>query len=409
MHLMCRRGSAMLSPETMKLVKSTSPILKVKGQQITECFYRQLFEAYPGLLDIFNVEKIQQGKQQSALAFTLYQAAENIDQLEEILPVVRHIAHKHKSLQVKPEHYPIVGKYLLKSMKEVLGNTLTEEMINAWKEAYDVIASVFINIENKLYTQDHLKEGSWEGFKPFKVVKKQQESEDMVSLYLRPEDDSALPVFLPGQYVSIQVSISDETHMLSRQYSLSDTWNKEYYRISVKKEGKGKVSSFIHEHIKENDLIQCSVPAGQFVLDKTTDKSVYFISRGSGITPMMTMAKALAESNSTRNVTFVYEAKSAENVPFQQEMNEFIEKLEHGQIFQFYKGLEIEGEQKPHAINEKLDDHQLHSIVKDNEADFYVCGPKPFLQSVLASLTSLGVKQNQVYVEGFNSSFGIKC
>ena len=52
---------------------------------------------------------------------------------------------------VKPEHYPIVGKNLLLAIKEVLGDAATEEVLNAWAEAYEVIAKVFIEVEKDIY------------------------------------------------------------------------------------------------------------------------------------------------------------------------------------------------------------------------------------------------------------------
>jgi hypothetical protein len=61
-----------------------------------------------------------------------------------ILPVVKGIGHKHRSLGVKPEPYPIAGKNLLAAIKEVLGDAATDEIIGAWGQAYGVIADAFI-------------------------------------------------------------------------------------------------------------------------------------------------------------------------------------------------------------------------------------------------------------------------
>ena len=98
----------MLSQQTIEIVKSTAPVLADKGNEITTVFYRNLFESYPELLNIFNSTNQQKGRQQNALANTVYAAAVYIDQLHVLLPAVKQIAHKHRSLAVKPEHYPIV-------------------------------------------------------------------------------------------------------------------------------------------------------------------------------------------------------------------------------------------------------------------------------------------------------------
>ncbi|RKJ28237.1 nitric oxide dioxygenase, partial [Butyricicoccus sp. 1XD8-22] len=122
--------------------------------------------------------------------------------LEPIVPVVMQIAHKHRGLGILPEHYPIVGENLLRAIKEVLGDAATDEIIDAWANAYGVIAEIFISVEEDLYkaAEDN---GGWRLFKPFKVAQKVQENEEVTSFYLVPEDGSTLPAFQPGQYITV--------------------------------------------------------------------------------------------------------------------------------------------------------------------------------------------------------------
>src|SRR5690242_11955129 len=122
--------------QTIDIVKSLVPALQEHGSEITKRFYSKMFEAHPELLNIFNHSNQRDGLQQQALATAVYAAAANIDDLGAILPVVRHIANKHCSLGVKPEHYPIVGKYLTMAMQDVLGDAITPERLAAWKLAY---------------------------------------------------------------------------------------------------------------------------------------------------------------------------------------------------------------------------------------------------------------------------------
>ena len=125
------------------------PCFKRKGNRDHHLFYKRMFDAHPELKNIFNMSRQQTGGQPKALAFTVLQAAENIDRLEDLLPVVKQIGHKHKSLHVKPEHYPIVGQHLLEAIEIVLGEAATEDILQAWAEAYEEIARVFIEVENK--------------------------------------------------------------------------------------------------------------------------------------------------------------------------------------------------------------------------------------------------------------------
>ena len=143
----------MASPRTIEIVKSTVPFLEEHGNQITKIFYQNMFAEHPELLDIFNETNQKLGRQQSALASTVLAAAKHLDKLEALLPEVTQIAHKHRALQIHPEHYPIVGKHILGAIKEVLGDAANDDIIDAWAEAYGDIAGVFIQVEKACTTQ----------------------------------------------------------------------------------------------------------------------------------------------------------------------------------------------------------------------------------------------------------------
>lgn len=125
-----------LDEQTREIIKATVPVLKEHGEKITKRFYQMMFENHPELKNIFNQTNQREGKQPRALANTVYAVALHIDNLEAILPNVVSIVHKHKSLNIKPEHYPIVGEHLLLAIKDVLGDAATDDIIDAWAKAY---------------------------------------------------------------------------------------------------------------------------------------------------------------------------------------------------------------------------------------------------------------------------------
>ena len=144
----------MLNQKTIDIIKSTVPALKEHGLEITTTFYKTMFENNPEVKSMFNMDNQESGAQPKALAMTVLAAAQNIDNLEVLLPAVKKIGQVHVNTNVKPEHYPIVGKNLLIAIKEVLGDAATDEVLNAWAEAYEVIAKVFIDIEQDIYAQN---------------------------------------------------------------------------------------------------------------------------------------------------------------------------------------------------------------------------------------------------------------
>ena len=396
----------MLDQKTIEIIKSTVPVLEKHGETITTRFYQLMFGYHPELLNIFNHANQKQGRQQKALAGTVYAAAMYIDNLEAILPVVQQIAHKHRSLGIKPEHYPIVGKHLLLAIKDVLGEAATDEIIDAWADAYNVIADAFIGVEAAMYDAAINQEGGWEGFRNFIVDRKVIESDVITSFYLKPEDNNGIASFIPGQYISIKLEIKGEEYTHNRQYSLSDAPGKDYYRISVKREAgtanpDGMVSNYLHDTVSEGDILKVSAPAGDFVLDTEKTTPVVLLSGGVGLTPMMSMLKTVVEVQPRRNVTFVHAAVNGNVHALRNEVDE-LAALDQVNSFIFYDSPTEED-----RLNNRFDveGYITRDWLKDNisieDADFYFCGPVPFMKAMNRSLKELGVNEERIHFEFF--------
>ncbi|CAG9611698.1 Flavohemoprotein [Bacillus rhizoplanae] len=402
----------MLSPKTIEIVKSTVPLLQEKGVEITTRFYQIMFSEHPELLNIFNHTNQKQGRQQQALANAVYAAANYIDNLAVIIPVVKQIGHKHRSLGIKAEHYPIVGKCLLQAIKEVAH--APQEVLDAWGEAYGVIADAFISIEAEMYEEAAVKTGGWKDFRNFIVVKKEKESDVITSFYLKPEDGGALSSFLPGQYVSVQLNIEGETYTHNRQYSLSDAPGKDYYRISVKREKNaegldGMVSNYLHDHVNEGDILPLSAPAGDFVLNMDSQLPVVLISGGVGITPMMSMLNTLIELSPNRNVYFIHGALNSDVHAMKDYVTNVAKEHEQVEVYTCYSNpTEQDMKVKNYDKEGFIDLAWLQTIIPSSEADFYFCGPIPFMKHIHASLTEWGVTPENIHFEFFGPAASLQ-
>lgn len=398
-----------LDTKTIEIIKSTVPVLAQHGEAITKRFYEMMFSNHPELLNIFNHANQKQGRQQKALANAVYAAAAYIDNLEAILPVVRQIAHKHRSLQVKAEHYPIVGKHLLLAIKDVLGDAATDDIINAWGKAYGVIADVFIQVEKEMYDETVSQSGGWNDFRDFTVAKKVKESEVITSFYLQPKDGKGIPTFTPGQYISIRVKIAGEEYTHIRQYSLSDSPEKEYYRISVKKETSssehipnGKVSTYLHDTVQEGDTLEVTAPAGDFVLDVESTEPVVCLSGGVGITPMISMLNTISSKQPNRKVTFIHAAINGTTHAMHEHVKELSNQSENIEYYLCYENpTEKDLLNKEYTKEGYIDLPWIDSIVKDKNASFYFCGPIPFMKTVNTALKELGISSDKVHFEFF--------
>ncbi|MDQ0207322.1 NO-inducible flavohemoprotein [Alkalicoccobacillus murimartini] len=379
-----------LSSNQIELIKASVPVLAEHGTTITKCFYANLFKAHPELLNMFNQSNQKQSKQQQALANTLYAAAANIENLQSLLPVVRQIAQKHRSLQVKPEHYPIVGHHLLHAIKETLGDAATDELLKAWEVAYGIIADIFMSVEKEMYLEAQSAKGGWEGYRRFIVKKKQKESDVVTSFYLVPEDDQTLPDFLPGQYVTVKGYNDNDEYTHLRQYSLSDMPGKGYFRLSIKREG--TVSEYMHHQVEEGAVVELTAPAGEFTMDLNSDSELVLLSAGIGVTPLLSMLKGALQVQPERAVQFIHATRNESTHVFQEE----VEKLgvEHSSFEYDFRYTE-RGEEALITSN------YLKKIVHDKPQQFYICGPVSFVNEMEEYLHQAGVSRECIHYEVF--------
>lgn len=391
----------MLSAETKSIIKATVPVLEEHGTAITTVFYKNMFEAHPELLNIFNHANQAKGRQQAALANTVYAAAVHIDNLEAILPAVVQIANKHVSLGIKPEHYPIVGEYLLKAIKEVLGDAATDDIINAWAEAYGVIADAFIGVEKDMYEKVENQENGWKFFKDFIVARKEKESGNITSFYLKPAEGSNVPAYQPGQYISVRMSIPGEKYTMIRQYSLSQASKKDEFRISVKREAdndpNGRVSVYLHEEVNVGDRLEVSAPAGEFVLDTEKKSPVAFVSGGVGITPMMSMFETVATMTPERPTAFLHAARNESFHAFDQDIRKYTESMDNATYKTLYSD-----EPSGYITRELLAEYV------DVSGEVYVCGPVPFMEAMIQELRALGMNEDQIHFEFFGPAVALQ-
>ncbi|TVP88789.1 MAG: NO-inducible flavohemoprotein [Alkalicoccus sp.] len=383
----------MLTEQQISTIKATIPVLEEHGTTVTTHFYKKMFADHPELLNLFNHVNQETGNQPKALAYSLYQSAVHIEQLEAILPVVKQIAHKHRSIGVQAEHYPIVGEYLLKAMQDILDLDENDPVIEAWGAAYEIIADIFIQVEQEMYEA-----ASWDDFRPLKVKKKEAESEEIMSFYLGTENDEPLPAFEPGQYLSVKAEIPGEKYQHIRQYSLSDAPGRGHYRISVKREKQpeGLVSNYLHDHVEVGDTLLFSAPAGDFTVQET-EAPLVLLSGGVGVTPLLSMYKLVRESQPSRPVTFVQAVRN-ENVHGLAE--EIAELKQDDQVRHI---IVYEEPEKADAgdFQGRLTPETLTSFLPEKEAEYYLCGPELFMQAVYDMLREAGIPSERISYEFF--------
>jgi nitric oxide dioxygenase len=255
------------------------------------------------------------GSQSKALTVAIVAYARNIDNLGVLASRVERITQKHVGLNILPEHYHFVAEALLGAIKDVLGEAATDEVLEAWGEAYWFLADLLMAREASIYSRLAAAPGGWNGWRDFTVERTRPESEIIRSFVLVPADGRGVLRHRPGQHLTFALDQVPGAGMLKRNYSISSGPDGRAYRITVKREAKpgvppGLASNWLHDHARPGTVLKVAPPAGEFFLDEKDDGPVVLLSGGVGLTPMVSMLESIVASGSGRPVWYVHGAES---------------------------------------------------------------------------------------------------
>jgi ferredoxin-NADP reductase/MOSC domain-containing protein YiiM len=244
---------------------------------------------------------------------------------------------------------------------------------------------------------------SWSGFCTLTVTEIVRESATVTSFWLAGDD--ALPAYEPGQYLTLRVQGAGDPAPV-RTYSLSGDPDDGHYRISVKRESHGLVSSHLHAHLKRGDRIEVAAPRGGFVLDEGTDP-VLLISAGIGLTPVLAMLHRLASEHSTREVWWIHTTHDAGSHAFSAEVADLLGALPsaHSLVYYTSPGQPLASDSGIRAG--RLTAEVVIGLGLPADANAYVCGPEPFMDATATALSSVGLGPARIHTERFGSRSAI--
>jgi nitric oxide dioxygenase len=388
----------MLSAKTIEIVKATAPVIAATGPTLTAHFYDRMFAHNPELKDIFNMSNQRNGNQREALFNAICAYANNIDNLGALLGAVEKIAHKHTSFLITAEQYNIVGGHLLATIDELLSPG--EDVLNAWAEAYGVLASVFIQREEQIYQQNESIEGGWRGYRDFELVEKKPESDTICSFIFKPTDGGKVTAYKPGQYIGICLNSDTFDNQEIRQYSLSSAPHPDHYRISVKKEPQGVVSSFLHHQLCVGDIVKLVPPAGDFFLEVAATTPVALISAGVGLTPTLSMLESLTAHQAP--VTWVHATENGAQHAFKDYTDNLAKKYDHIESYTWYNNpADSDHIDLDFQFTGLLNIEEIAEKIIQPEVQVYFCGPVGFMKTVATQFMNLGLNPSQLHYECF--------
>ncbi len=231
----------------------------------------------------------------------------------------------------------------------------------------------------------------WEhGYHSLRVRRVIQETPDTRSFVLDvPAELAELFRYRAGQFCTFRVHVDGEEQ--SRCYSMSSAPETDTdLTVTVKRVPGGLVSNWFHDHVAEGDMLEVTKPAGVFCLDQGHGPVVAFVG-GSGVTPVMAIAKSLLAAT-PRSIRILYANTDRPSIIFDEQLAS-LEAAHPGRL-EVRRHLDVDGGY--------LDTAAVSGFAADRlDADFYICGPGPFMDLVETTLLSAGVDPDHILIERF--------
>ena len=206
--------------------------------------------------------------------------------------------------------------------------------------------------------------------------------------------------FRPGQFLTFDLPLDGGT--IQRCYTISASAARPFRAtITVKRVPGGAGSNWLHDNLKPGTEIRAAGPMGEFVPDLSNDRKWLLLSAGSGITPLMSMARTAADLGDDRDMIFVHAARSPRDIIFRQELDMMARQQEGLRLALICE--DLSQEKSWPGLTGRLSNVMLQLIAPDlDEREVYCCGPEPFMEAVRTMLVELGYDMARYHQESFD-------
>jgi ferredoxin-NADP reductase len=248
-------------------------------------------------------------------------------------------------------------------------------------------------------------------FTTFDVREVVKESDIITSFYLEPRTPLAR-TFVPGEYLIFEHQ-PETGDPVRREYSISGTRGDEI-RVTIKHEtapedgmADGIMSTRFHNGVCVGDAVKAAGPMGAFTLDRTTERPVVLLSGGVGLTPVVAMAHDLA--GTPRETVFIHACENGKVHALGQEMHDLAVANNNLSIHTLYRApTEADQQGRNYDTAGVITRDLLDRLVPGTHADFYLCGPGPFMAAMYDTLLEMNVDPDRISYEFFGPATVLK-
>lgn len=235
-----------------------------------------------------------------------------------------------------------------------------------------------------------------------RVAKIIQEANDVKTFRLVACHGGGIPFsYLPGQFLTLTLPVAEKP--IRRSYTISSSPTQGYYcEVTVKREEQGAGSRYLHDHIKVGDTLEVKAPSGRFTFAGEDSDSIVLISGGVGITPMMSITRALTDMCWPGEIYFVAACRDVEHFLFEAELKALQQQHENLHVFAAMSQLEdeIDGYRRG-RLNKNLLAEWIPNIASKR---IHICGPPGMMEATKAMLGELDVPAENIHTENFGST-----
>lgn len=242
-----------------------------------------------------------------------------------------------------------------------------------------------------------------------KVVAITQETADAITLHFEHPDKQVIP-YKSGQFLTLISNINGKS--VRRAYSLCSAPHEgSQLSVTVKRVQGGLMSNFLPDNVKVGDTMEVMAPIGNFCLEPKPDatRTVVLLGGGSGITPLMSIAKTVLEKEKNSKVLLLYGNRDEEATIFKKAFDKMEAeangrlKVEH--IFNQSAAANFPSTHIGHLDKAKIMSLlQTHGVTNLLDTEYYICGPEPMMEGAKEALTQLKVPADKIHKESFVAS-----
>jgi len=231
-----------------------------------------------------------------------------------------------------------------------------------------------------------------------------KETADAVSLvFTIPNALKNKFLFTAGQYITLKATINGSE--VRRAYSICSSPKSGELKVTVKAVENGTFSLFATTKLKEGDELEVSPPEGKFILEPQPKKHYLGVAAGSGITPVLSMVKAVLETENTSIFTLIYGNKSSKDTIFYSELNTLKEKYNN----RFQLHYIFSRTQENDCLFGRVDKGNINYYIKNKYkeiafSDAFLCGPEEMILTVSETLQENNISKENIHFELFTAS-----